>query len=473
MVDTKVFTKEEYVTLIPSVSPQDYERLKASIKEEGGLMFPIILNQDNVVLDGHHRLRACKELGIPIDYNKRDFTGKPLEELKFVVHANLTRRHLDEFQKAEVAIKFDKLFRKIARDKWMDSKFTSDTAKEAGVKSGASRRGEQPQQQEATGNERLTSPDVNRSSPEIAAAAAATAAAAAAAAVTNPLAPTSAQELGKEFGISGSTIDRVRSIMEYGTPEQLQQMRDKSAAGEKPGVRTMYEQVQSERQKKDLATTSGPSAPQLNKDNLRLINKDFRIVNQEEIIPDSVDLVLVLDFPEPRAREDEAGRVYSQLMQASQDWLREGGILAMHVEQRFLPRAMCERPPLMQFYHILSVHDSIQFYEQHPGRTIFKQDWRPLVVYVKGVRETRPIAPQSQTTDRIGGDVDLPWSNELEFAAQMVRWLSPVGSIIVDPFMGQTKGQVGMACLQQNRTYIGIESETTAYLSALNFLYES
>jgi hypothetical protein len=32
MVEKKVFTKEEYVTLIPPISAADYENLKASIK---------------------------------------------------------------------------------------------------------------------------------------------------------------------------------------------------------------------------------------------------------------------------------------------------------------------------------------------------------------------------------------------------------------------------------------------------------
>jgi len=90
--------------------------------------------QDNVVLDGHHRLRACKELGIPVSYNTKDFTDKPLEELKFVVSANLHRRHLDEFQRAVVAIRFDKLFRKIARDRYMATQFTSETARQAANK---------------------------------------------------------------------------------------------------------------------------------------------------------------------------------------------------------------------------------------------------------------------------------------------------------------------------------------------------
>jgi hypothetical protein len=33
-----------------------------------------------------------------------------------------------------------------------------------------------------------------------------------------------------------------------------------------------------------------------------------------EMPPESVDLVLVLEFPEPKIREDEQGRVYAQLM---------------------------------------------------------------------------------------------------------------------------------------------------------------
>jgi hypothetical protein len=94
-------------------------------------LFPIIINQNNVVLDGHHRLRACRELGISISYEMRDFTDKPLEELKFVVSSNLNRRHVDEFQKAHVAIKYDKLYRKISLDRYRSSQFKPDTASKA------------------------------------------------------------------------------------------------------------------------------------------------------------------------------------------------------------------------------------------------------------------------------------------------------------------------------------------------------
>ena len=50
-----------------------------------------------------------------------------------LLSANLTRRHLDEFQKAEVAIKFHKLFRKIARDRWTETHFISESASPTGI----------------------------------------------------------------------------------------------------------------------------------------------------------------------------------------------------------------------------------------------------------------------------------------------------------------------------------------------------
>ena len=62
----------------------------------------------------------------------------------------------------------------------------------------------------------------------------------------------SSQQLAEEFGVSSSTIERVRTSLDQATPEQIQSMRDRSEAGEKPGVRTMYEQVQQDKLKSKL-----------------------------------------------------------------------------------------------------------------------------------------------------------------------------------------------------------------------------
>jgi hypothetical protein len=86
---------------MPPVAASEYERLKWSIKEEGGLLVPVVFNQDNIVLDGHHKLQACAELDIPTSCLKKDFTGRPLDEMMYVMNVNLYRRSLNDFQRAE------------------------------------------------------------------------------------------------------------------------------------------------------------------------------------------------------------------------------------------------------------------------------------------------------------------------------------------------------------------------------------
>jgi ParB-like chromosome segregation protein Spo0J len=92
----------EYEKLLPKMSEQEFFELKASIQAEGQ-HYAIIVNEDLEVLDGHHRLRACVELGIEPDFEVRKFEDKLLEK-KFVIEANLRRRHLNNFQLVELAV---------------------------------------------------------------------------------------------------------------------------------------------------------------------------------------------------------------------------------------------------------------------------------------------------------------------------------------------------------------------------------
>jgi ParB-like chromosome segregation protein Spo0J len=92
----------EYEKLLPKMSDEEFEELKASIREEGQ-HYPIVANEDLEVLDGHHRFRACIELGIEPDFEVRKFEDKLLEK-KFVIETNLRRRHLTNFQLVEMAV---------------------------------------------------------------------------------------------------------------------------------------------------------------------------------------------------------------------------------------------------------------------------------------------------------------------------------------------------------------------------------
>src|SRR5512147_1633952 len=92
----------QYNKLLPKMSEEEFAELKTSIQTEGQ-HYPIIVNEDLEVLDGHHRFRACNELGLEPDFEVRKFDDKLLEK-KFVIEANLRRRHLNNFQLVELAV---------------------------------------------------------------------------------------------------------------------------------------------------------------------------------------------------------------------------------------------------------------------------------------------------------------------------------------------------------------------------------
>ena len=87
--------------VLPDLTTEEYNSLKSDIAERG-VMVPIELDEYGNVLDGHHRLRICAELGI-VDYPKIIRTGMSEPEKR--AHArklNMLRRHLTQEQRREL-----------------------------------------------------------------------------------------------------------------------------------------------------------------------------------------------------------------------------------------------------------------------------------------------------------------------------------------------------------------------------------
>jgi ParB-like chromosome segregation protein Spo0J len=103
----------EYDKLLPKMSEEEFAELRTSIKTEGQ-HYPIIVNEDLEVLDGHHRFRVCNELGLEPDFEVRKFEDKLLEK-KFVIEANLRRRHLNNFQLVELAVPLLEIEKELAK----------------------------------------------------------------------------------------------------------------------------------------------------------------------------------------------------------------------------------------------------------------------------------------------------------------------------------------------------------------------
>lgn len=87
--------------VMPPLAAEEYEELKNDIARRG-VMVPVEFDEDGNVLDGHHRLRICEELGIT-DYPKVIRAGMSEEEKR--THArklNMARRQLNREQRQEL-----------------------------------------------------------------------------------------------------------------------------------------------------------------------------------------------------------------------------------------------------------------------------------------------------------------------------------------------------------------------------------
>ena len=100
-------TNETISNLIPEMTEKEYLDLKTSIDEEG-IRHAIDINADNTILDGRHRVRACKSLGIEsIKYNRHDLSES--EAIKFVRDTAIERRHLTKEQILNIVLNSEEL----------------------------------------------------------------------------------------------------------------------------------------------------------------------------------------------------------------------------------------------------------------------------------------------------------------------------------------------------------------------------
>ena len=87
--------------VLPPLREDEYSALKHSI-HKNGVLVPIECDEQGNVLDGHHRLKACQELGIK-DWPRVVRKGMTEEEsLEHVLTLNLDRRHLTPEERDEV-----------------------------------------------------------------------------------------------------------------------------------------------------------------------------------------------------------------------------------------------------------------------------------------------------------------------------------------------------------------------------------
>lgn len=79
--------------VMPALSAEKYAALKADI-EQAGLTKSILVDEDNNIIDGHHRYKACSELGIAVKIEPVAGIGSEQDKRLRIIALNLTQRDI-------------------------------------------------------------------------------------------------------------------------------------------------------------------------------------------------------------------------------------------------------------------------------------------------------------------------------------------------------------------------------------------
>jgi len=105
-----------YMALVPRPTKEEYASLEANIVEKKEATEPIIINQNDMILDGHTRYEICIKHGCFYRTDIREFDSE-LDEKIFVIESNILRRHLSSIQKAQLAINLEPLYAEKAKQR--------------------------------------------------------------------------------------------------------------------------------------------------------------------------------------------------------------------------------------------------------------------------------------------------------------------------------------------------------------------
>lgn len=398
MAQEIITISEAYANLVPDLSIQEYTELKQSIKEKGQWV-PIIINQNGIILDGHHRYKVCKDIGIEPRTLVQEFSDK-LDEQLFVIDCNLKRRHLNDFQRIELALKKKPILEEIAR-----------------------RNSEANLRQNQNNSEELELPshqywrvgEVNK-------------------------------EIGKAAGVGKESVRKVEKILEQ-APEYMKQ---KARLG-RQSINKAYKYIIKEERRQNLLSEAVLYTPnQKVADNFNLINADLKECHNIE--DNSIDLI----FTDPPYNK-ESLPLYKDLGILAARVLKEGGSLVTYAGHYALPetfnQVLLSSTSGLKYIHTMCI------IHEGPSSTLYTYNirvkWKPLIWFVKGTKPNAVNYIEDIVYSSVPEKALHEWEQSPVEAEHVIYNLTVENQTVLDPFMGS--GTTGKAALKLRRKFIGIE----------------
>jgi site-specific DNA-methyltransferase (adenine-specific) len=394
-----------YHDLLPALSTEEYDMLLADIGANGQMVPIVVDGPTNTLIDGHHRLRVCQQLGIVPKVEVVEDVYPLLRALKL----NVNRRNLspDQFSVIRQIIKTQAL-QMVA-----DGMTQAEVAAVAGVTQQAVQQWLDSETKTSTGNS--FKPDNRVKVP----------------AKTRPIVLARSD--------AGETNTAIAADLKV-TPQAIGKI---IAAERAKQAEAEARQVQ--------ADTIQPDAEG---DGWKMLHGDFR--ERLADVPDgSVDLI-VTDPPYPA----EFLPLWSDLAEVAARILKPSGVLAAMSGKIHLDQVMRSLGEHLQY--------GWMYAQPLPGshtRVLARhvlQAWKPWLAYSNGPWPSGQIDWHKDLLDDVSRHkARYRWEQDPDGCRLMIETLTQPDAIILDPFAGT--GAFGVATLDLGRNFIGLELDADRY----------
>jgi ParB-like chromosome segregation protein Spo0J len=396
---------EEYKNIYPPLTDEEFNEIKESIKNNRQQV-PIITNEQGVIVDGYHRWKICRELGIEPWYITIPFKDQA-EEIECIIDCN-KRRHLNKFQRTESALKAKECLKRIAKEN--SSANLKQNQQDPSVRN---------QTVDSYPSEECTANGRGRVN----------------------------QKIGNKANVGKDTVYKVETILR----EAREELKEKARKGQL-SINKVYNEVNKEKERQKRYTTAAqlPKLP----GGAKIVHGDFRD-KCKEIADNSIPL-LPTDPP-----YDEASLpLYKDLGREAMRVLVDGGCLATYVGEGYQDIAIQYlKESGLKFWNTVTVKLAGNHSEIH-YRKMFVY-CKTILLFVKGdkLREGIPnggyIPNYVESTKPEKLLHGKGWEQSTTEAEHVIKYLTFPNETILDCMCGA--GTTGIAALRLRRQFLGID----------------
>jgi hypothetical protein len=236
-------------------------------------------------------------------------------------------------------------------------------------------------------------------------------------------------------------------------PDEQDVIVDAGPANVVEAAKTIRRQTKA-RKKKEKAAAKVAVPADLPKvgERYRLIHADIRDVRLE---PESVDVVLC-DPPYPKEYLD----TFAWLAERSEEWLKPGGSLLVMSGQSWLPEVMERLTSAGLRYHWTLAYmtpggQAVQLFDRRVNTF-----WKPVFWLVKGQYEGAWVGDVASSKVNDNDKRFHGWGQSESGMGDLLDRVSMPGQVVLDPFCGG--GTTGVVAVRMNRLFIGIDCDEAA-----------